>query len=110
VSRAPLGSIAGARSGDKGGNANLGVWTRTDEAYQWLAGFLTVDRLRELMPEARELAVERYELPNIRALNFVIVGILGEGVAASSRMDGQAKGLGEYLRAKHVEIPDHLLA
>ena len=107
--RAPLGLVAGARSGDKGGNANLGVWTRTDEAYQWLEGYLTVERLRELLPEARPLEVERYELPNLRALNFVLVGLLGEGVAASTRQDAQAKGLGEYLRAKHVDIPESLL-
>ena len=107
--RVPLGLVAGARSGDKGGNANLGVWTRTDDAYEWLEGFLTVERLRQLLPEARALPVERYELPNIRALNFVLVGLLGEGVAASTRQDAQAKGLGEYLRAKVVDVPTSLL-
>jgi hypothetical protein len=107
---APLGRVAGARSGDKGGNANLGVWARTDPAYGWLAEFLTVERLRDLLVETRDLDVERYELPNIRALNFVIHGLLGEGVASSSRMDAQAKGLGEYLRAKVVDVPVALLA
>jgi hypothetical protein len=107
--RAPLGRIAGARSGDKGGNANLGVWTRTDEAYAWLESFLDVDRLRVLMPEAKELEVQRYPLPNIRAINFVIVGLLGEGVASSVRLDPQAKALGEYLRAKVVDVPSRLL-
>ena len=107
--RAPLGRVVGARSGDKGGNANLGVWTRNDAAYAWLEGFLDVDRLRVLMPETKDLAVHRYELPNIRALNFVIVGLLGEGVASSVRLDPQAKGLGEYLRAKVVDIPEELL-
>ncbi len=103
--RAPLGRVVGARSGDKGGNANLGVWARSDDAYAWLEAFLTVDRLRELLAEARELEVERHPLPNIRALNFVIHGLLGEGVASSTRMDAQAKGLGEYLRAKMVDVP-----
>lgn len=107
--RAPIGRVVGARSGDKGGNANLGVWARTDEAYAWLERFLTVDRLRELMAETASLPIERYELPNIRALNFVIVGLLGEGVAASHRMDPQAKSLGEYLRAKVVDVPVALL-
>jgi len=107
--RAPLGRVAGARSGDKGGNANLGVWTRTDEAYAWLDEFLTVDRLRALMPETKELDVLRYPLPNIRAINFVIVGLLGEGVASSVRQDPQAKGLGEYLRAKVVDVPSSIL-
>ena len=107
--RAPLGRIVGARSGDKGGNANLGLWTKTDEAYAWLESFLDVERLRALMPETKELEVHRYLLPNIRAMNFVIVGLLGEGVASSIRLDPQAKALGEYLRAKVVEIPTSLL-
>jgi hypothetical protein len=107
--RAPLGLVAGARSGDKGGNANVGVWARSDEAYAWLDLFLTVDRLRSLMPEAAALDVQRYPLPNLRAINFVVVGLLGEGVASSSRLDAQAKGLGEYLRAKVVDIPESLL-
>jgi hypothetical protein len=106
----PLGRVFGARSGDKGGNANIGVWARSDDAYIWLHRFLTVDRLRELMPaETDGLAVARYELPNLRALNFVVVGLLGRGVAASTRSDPQAKGLGEYLRAKIVDIPTRLL-
>ncbi len=106
---APLGAVFGARSGDKGGNANLGVWARTDAAYAWLAEFLTVERLAEVLPEVAPLAVERYELPNLRALNFVVEGLLGEGVASSTRLDPQAKGLGEYLRAKVVELPEVLL-
>jgi hypothetical protein len=107
--RAPLGRVIGARSGDKGGNANLGVWTRRPDAFRWLWQFLTVDRLRELMPETTDLAIERYELPNISALNFVIVGLLGEGVASSVRLDPQAKALGEYLRAKVVDVPEVFL-
>jgi hypothetical protein len=108
--RAPLGRVAGARSGDKGGNANVGVWTRTDEAYDWLSWFLTVDRLRALMPaETDGFEVERHELPNLRACNFVVRGLLGRGVAATARTDPQAKGFGEYLRAKVVDVPEHLL-
>jgi hypothetical protein len=107
--RAPLGRLIGARSGDKGGNANLGVWARSDPAYLWLATFLTVTRLQELLPETAPLQVDRYKLPNLLALNFVITGLLGEGVAASTRLDGQAKSLGEWLRARVVEIPAKLL-
>ncbi len=107
--RVPLGRLVGARSGDKGGNANVGVWARSDRAYRWLAAELTVDRLRTLLPECRDLPVRRYELPNLRALNFVVVGLLGEGVASSSRVDAQAKSLGEYLRAKVVAVPIALL-
>ncbi|KUN69778.1 exopolyphosphatase [Streptomyces canus] len=107
--RAPLGLIAGARSGDKGGNANIGVWARTDEAWRWLAHTLTVDRLHELLPETADLTVTRHTLPHLRALNFVVEGILGEGVAAQHRFDPQAKALGEWLRSRHLDIPEGLL-
>ena len=90
----------GARSGDKGGNANVGIWARDDAGYAWLAANLDDRRVRRLIPEAAELDVHRYELPNLRALNFVLVGYLGEGVAASTAFDPQAKGLGEYLRSR----------
>ena len=107
--RVPLGLVAGARSGDKGGNANVGLWARDDASYAWLAGWLTEARFRELLPEAAGLAVRRYELPNLRALNFVVVGLLGAGVAASTRPDPQAKGLGEYVRSRLADIPVTLL-
>ena len=106
---APLGRICAARSGDKGGNANIGIWTRDPAAYPWLRGYLTVERLRTLLPESAPLDVRRFELPNLSALNFVIVGLLGEGVASSTRPDPQAKGLGEYLRSRSVEVPAVLL-
>ncbi|MFJ8645948.1 acyclic terpene utilization AtuA family protein [Streptomyces sp. NPDC093546] len=109
VRRAPLGLVAGARSGDKGGDANVGVWVTTDAAWRWLAHTLSADRLRELLPEAAPLDVVRHVLPNLRALNFVVTGLLGEGVAAQARFDPQAKGLGEWLRARHVDIPEALL-
>jgi hypothetical protein len=105
----PLGRMFGARSGDKGGNANVGMWARNERAYRFLVGFLTVEMFRELIPEARDLAVHRYELPNLLAVNFVVVGLLGEGVSSSTRVDPQAKGLGEWLRARVVELPVELL-
>ncbi|MEU4566334.1 acyclic terpene utilization AtuA family protein [Micromonospora sp. NPDC023956] len=107
--RGALGELVGARSGDKGGDANLGVWARTDAAYAWLRGWLTVERLGDLLPETAGLAVERYELPNLRAVNFVLRGLLGQGVAASTRFDPQAKALGELLRARIVDLPAELL-
>ncbi|HEX7744556.1 MAG TPA: acyclic terpene utilization AtuA family protein, partial [Micromonosporaceae bacterium] len=107
--RMPLGELVGARSGDKGGDANLGVWARTDRAYDWLRGWLGTERLRQLLPETSGLTVERYELPNVRALNFVIRGLLGQGVAASTRFDPQAKALGEVLRSRMVDVPEELL-
>ncbi|WP_099247914.1 acyclic terpene utilization AtuA family protein [Mycobacterium sp. shizuoka-1] len=107
--RLPLGTVTAARSGDKGGNANVGVWTDTDERWEWLRAHLTVDRLRELVTETQGLQVLRYEFANLRALNFVIVGFLGEGVASCTRPDPQAKALGEYLRALQTDIPDKLV-
>ncbi|MFD5843579.1 acyclic terpene utilization AtuA family protein [Streptomyces chartreusis] len=109
TTRAPLGLVAGARSGDKGGNANVGVWVRSDDAWRWLAHELTVDRFRQLIPESGPLKVTRHPLPHLRALNFVVEGILGEGVAAQHRFDPQAKALGEWLRSRHLDIPEILL-
>nr|WP_252980860.1 acyclic terpene utilization AtuA family protein [Streptomyces chartreusis] len=109
TARAPLGLVAGARSGDKGGNANVGVWVRSDDAWRWLAHELTVDRFRQLIPESGRLKVTRHPLPHLRALNFVVEGILGEGVAAQHRFDPQAKALGEWLRSRHLDIPEILL-
>ncbi|WP_082939999.1 acyclic terpene utilization AtuA family protein [Mycolicibacterium peregrinum] len=107
--RTALGTIAGARSGDKGGSANVGVWVRTDEQWRWLAHTLTVERLRDLLPETADLPVTRHLLPNLRAVNFVIEDILGQGVAYQARFDPQAKGLGEWLRSRHLDIPERLL-
>ncbi|MFG2746182.1 acyclic terpene utilization AtuA family protein [Streptomyces chartreusis] len=109
TTRAPLGLVAGARSGDKGGNANVGVWVRSDDAWRWLVHELTVDRFRQLVPESSRLKVTRHVLPDLRALNFVVEGILGEGVAAQHRFDPQAKALGEWLRSRHLDIPEILL-
>jgi Acyclic terpene utilisation family protein AtuA len=107
--RVPLGTIAGARSGDKGGNANLGVWVRSEAEFAWLDGYLTAARLPELLPSLAGLRIERYRLPNLLALNFVVIGLLGRGVAASTRLDPQAKALGEEFRAAIAAIPARLL-
>jgi hypothetical protein len=107
--RLPLGTIAGARSGDKGGSANVGVWVDTDARWAWLAHTLTVEKLRELLPETKDLPVTRHVLPNLRAVNFVIDEILGKGVAYQARFDPQAKGLGEWLRSRYVDLPEELL-
>lgn len=107
--RVPLGLIAGARSGDKGGSANVGLWVRTDDQWRWLANTLTVELLKELLPETADLPATRHVLPSLRAVNFVIEGILGQGVAYQARFDPQAKGLGEWLRSRHVDIPEGLL-
>lgn len=134
--RLPLGTFIGARSGDKGGDANVGVWVvdpveaaavrlahgqagdvsvssqevaLAGARYAWLSGLLTVEGVRTLLPEARGLRVEVHPLPNLRAVNIVIHGILGRGVAETTRVDPQAKGLGEHLRARIVDIPIDLV-
>ncbi len=101
----PFGKLFATRSGDKGGNANLGVWAKTPDAFAFLREFLSVERLKILLADLADFEIERYELPNLLALNFYIKGLLGDGVAASLRSDPQAKTLGEYLRAKVVDVP-----
>ena len=112
--RVPLGRVAGARSGDKGGAANIGVWIPAgvrdrDAAYAWLTEQLTPDRVRALLPEAALLGVDVHHLPNLHAVNIVIHGLLGRGVAENARTDPQAKGLAEHLRARLVDVPAHLV-
>ena len=107
--RKPLGELFGARSGDKGGCANIGVWAKTENAFSFLNEYLTVETLKELMPDVAEFDIDRYELPNILSLNFYIHGILQDGVSSNTRKDGQAKSLGEYLRSKYIEIPKSLM-
>jgi hypothetical protein len=124
VARVVLGTFVGARSGDKGGNANVGLWVRRsgdsalggasdpalDEArYDWLAATITADEVRRLLPEAAVLDIEVHPLPNLLAVNVVIRGWLGRGVADSTSLDPQAKGLGEHLRAREVDVPVDLL-
>jgi hypothetical protein len=108
--RAPLGLLADARSGDKGGSANIGLWTRDPEAYPWLLATVTPDSVRTLLPETAELDVEVYPLPRLNAVNIVVQDILGQGVAHGARFDPQGKGLGEWLRSRHVDIPVSLLS
>ena len=108
--RIPFGRLFGTRSGDKGGNANIGIWAKTPEAYGFLYAYLTVDNFKRLLTDTAEYDIERYELPNLYALNFYIHGILGEGVSSSVRIDGHAKTMGEYLRAKLIEVPAALVA
>ncbi|MFF5991695.1 acyclic terpene utilization AtuA family protein [Prauserella flavalba] len=109
VRRAPLGTIAHARSGDKGGNANVGVWVADERAWPWLRATLSTAELRRLLPEAKDLDIVRHEFPHLRAVHFVLRGLLGTGGSANLRVDQAGKAVGEYLRAKHVLVPEHLL-
>lgn len=103
--RIPFGRLFGTRSGDKGGCANLGVWAKTDSAFAFLYDYLTVDELKRLLPDTAQYEIDRYDLPNLKAVNFYVHGILGDGVSSNNRLDGQAKSLGEYLRSKYIEAP-----
>ena len=109
----PLGTFVHARSGDKGGDANIGLWVKQGEKraqrVAWLLDFLSPEVVRQLVPEAAALEVELHPLPNLGAVNVVIHGLLGDGVAASTRFDPQAKGLGEWVRSRRVHIPQELL-
>lgn len=110
VTPRPLGEVLGARSGDKGGTANVGLWAGDAVAYRWMRDTLTVDEFRRLLPETADLPVERFELPRLNAVNFVVDGLLGKGVAHGYRWDPQAKGLAEWLRSRVVDVPDHITA
>ncbi|KQW42709.1 hypothetical protein ASC77_23815 [Nocardioides sp. Root1257] len=109
VVRVPLGTVFATRSGDKGGKANVGIWGRSEEGYDWLRSFLTVEHFQELVPEAADLKVERHEFPNLLGVNFLVYGYLEDGVSSCLRIDAQAKGVGEYLASKTVELPGSLL-
>jgi hypothetical protein len=115
----PLGTFVHARSGDKGGDANVGLWVGgrrsgerddlRDQRVAWLLHLVTPGHVRQLVPEAVELEVEVYSLPNLGGVNVLIRGLLGDGVAASTRFDPQAKALGEWLRSRLVHVPQELL-
>jgi Acyclic terpene utilisation family protein AtuA len=105
----PVGRLVHARSGDKGGNANLGLWVSDPAAWPWLRATMTTGRLRALLPQTAALATDRYELPNLRAVNFVVRGLLDGGATEARRFDAQAKALGEWLRARHLPLPVALL-
>jgi len=104
-----FGELFGTRSGDKGGCANLGVWAKNSRAFAFLYDFLTVDKLKDLLPDLQKFKIERFELANINSLNFYIHDILQDGVSSNNRKDGQAKSLGEYLRSKKIKVPESII-
>ena len=104
-----FGDLYGTRSGDKGGCANLGIWAKNSHSFAFLYNFLTVNKLKELLPDLKEFKIERYELSNIYSLNFYIHDILQDGVSSNDRKDAQAKSLGEYLRVKKIKVPQSII-
>ncbi|KJK67237.1 Protein of unknown function DUF1446 [Aspergillus parasiticus SU-1] len=109
--RAPLGSIALARSGDKGDNANVGLWVRSEDEWDWLRSFLSTLSLKKLLGDdyRPEYRVERFELPHLHAVHFVTYGVLQEGVSSSSIIDRFSKSFGEFVRVRQVDIPVRFL-
>jgi hypothetical protein len=106
----PLWVLVGGRSGDKGGDANVGLWADDDAVAAWLGDSFDVEQFKAALPESAPWVVSRYPLPNLRAVNFVVHGILGWGVASNLRLDTQAKGMAERLRAHAVTVPSVLVA
>ncbi len=105
----PLWVLVGGRSGDKGGDANIGLWADSEPVAEWLCQCFDIAQFKEALPEAAPFDVSRYPLTNLRAVNFVVHGILGWGVASNLRLDTQAKGLAELLRSRTVVVPSRLL-
>lgn len=103
----PLGDLVLARSGDKGGNVNIGLFVESPEQWEWFRSFMTKDRLRSLMRKDWKdwYFLERVEFPNIHAVHFVVYGALGRGVTSTSLLDNLGKGFGEFIRAVHADIP-----
>lgn len=107
----PLGNIVIGRSGDKGPNVNCGLFTDRPEIWEWLRSFLTLEKMKELIERdwSDEFKIERVEFPSIFAVHFVVYGILGRGVSSSTLLDNRGKGFTDYIRAKHVEVPEKFL-
>lgn len=105
--RLRLADIAYARSGDKGADANIGVWVHTDAHYELLRDMLTADVVQRHFAAVKPTAVERFELDNIRAFNFLLRGVLGEGGASGGlRTDAQAKVYSARLLRLELDVPD----
>lgn len=109
--RIKLGDVALARSGDKGGNLNVGVFVRTQSQWDWLRTYLSREQMWCLLGDDADdsYTIERVEFGRIFAVHFVIYGILGRGVSSSTRLDAFGKGFADYLRDKIVEVPEELV-
>ncbi|KAK2039347.1 DUF1446-domain-containing protein [Colletotrichum somersetense] len=111
TTKAPLGYVVHARSGDKGSDSNVGFFVRNAEEWDWLRSLLTIRKIRELLGEDdKGKPVFRFELPRLFGVHFLLKDHLDRGVTASSSYDFLSKNVAEYLRCKHVDIPDRFLA
>ncbi|MCE9544929.1 MAG: hypothetical protein K8T25_05340 [Planctomycetia bacterium] len=103
-----LGQIAHARSGDKGNHANIGVVAYDRAGYAFLATELTAERVAEYFAELKSSHVERFELPKLWALNFVLYDVLAGGASRSLRIDTQGKLLGTAILELELPTPENL--
>ncbi|KAK5717021.1 hypothetical protein LTR17_016163 [Elasticomyces elasticus] len=110
TTRGPLGWVVLGRSGDKASDANIGFFVRQEDEYQWLCSLLTIPKMKQLLgPEYNGKGVDRFEIPGIKAVHFLLHDHLDRSYNASSTYDGLGKNVCEYLRAKHVDIPNKFL-
>ncbi|KAN0120134.1 DUF1446 domain containing protein [Hyaloscypha variabilis] len=110
VTRGPMGWRVLGRSGDKASDANVGFFVRYDDEWDWLRSLLTIEKIIQLLgPEYNGKLVERFEIPGIKAVHFLLHDHLDRSYNATSTYDGLGKNLCEYLRAKHVAIPNSFL-
>ncbi len=109
MTRVALERLAHGRSGDKGEASNVGLIARDAAAYRWLCENLTPERVREMLPGLAAAEVERYEVPNLLALNFILHGSLGGGGTASLLSDAQGKTHAQALLRCVVDVPDALV-
>lgn len=106
MKKIPLMAVANARSGDKGDGSNVGLIASSDQAYQWIREQVTVDRVKAHFSAICKGSVERFELPNLRALNFILHDSLGGGGTESLKTDAQGKTHGQGLLRMTIEVPD----
>ena len=103
--KVPVGRIAYARSGDKGGMSNIGVAARRPDWYPALKRELTAEVVQEYFCD-RARSTDRYELPNLRALNFLLHGVLGKGGTSTLRLDPQGKALADAICFLEIELTE----
>ena len=106
MARVKLMQIAIARSGDKGAGSNVGVMAKNDAVYEFLVKELTIERVQKHFSQINFGKVDRYELPNLRALNFILRDSLGGGGSASLKNDAQGKTHAMALLRMRVPVPD----
>jgi len=108
TSKIRLGQIAHARSGDKGNHANIGVVAYTDAGFEWLRAELTADRVAEFFQGLGATRIERFELPRVQSLNFLLYNALAGGASRSLRIDTQGKLLGTAILELPLPAPENL--